>query len=87
MAKVRCISIDGIEMWFYSGDHQPPHFHARRLGDWEVRVYITAAEDEMLELVRPPDALIKGKDRKALINGVLFHRSELLAEWEDSQAD
>lgn len=72
-------------MWFYTGDHHPPHFHARRGGDWEVRVFIQADKDSMIEIIRPPNAKIKGPDRNALIAKVEAHRGELLTEWEACQ--
>ena len=39
MAKLECFAIPGIELWFFSQDHSPPHFHAKRKGQWEVQVY------------------------------------------------
>lgn len=39
MARVRAFEIDGLVLWFFSYDHDPPHFHAKRAGEWEVRVY------------------------------------------------
>jgi hypothetical protein len=81
MARVRAFSVGGVEMWFYSGDHLPPHFHARRAGEWEVRVFLQEHPSRMIEVVRPPNARLKGRDRRALIEGVQDHRVELLAEW------
>ncbi|MGN6726648.1 MAG: DUF4160 domain-containing protein, partial [Tepidisphaeraceae bacterium] len=39
MARLTCFSIPGITCWFWPNDHKPPHFHAKRNGQWEVRVY------------------------------------------------
>ena len=85
MAKVRAFTVPGIEMWFYSGDHRPPHFHARSAGEWEVRVHFLNASGQMIEVIRPPDARIKGSVRKALEHGAEAHRAGLLREWELSQ--
>jgi hypothetical protein len=85
MARVRAFKIGGIEMWFPSGDHEPPHFHARRPGEWCAKVYIQEPAASMIELVRPPGATIKGGDRKAIVGGVEANRAELLWEWEQAQ--
>ncbi len=85
MAQVKAFAIGGVYMWIPSGDHEPPHFHARRAGEWAAKVYILEAREAMIELERPPDAIMRGSDRRALIRGVEQHRGELLAEWEACQ--
>ena len=40
MPPVDAISIPGLDLVFLSDDHWPPHFHAKRRGEWEIRVYI-----------------------------------------------
>lgn len=85
MAKVKAFSVEGIELWIYSGDHEPPHFHARRRGDWTVRVFILEHQDRMIQLIGPADAKISAKHRKALIDGVLANRERLLKEWQACQ--
>lgn len=85
MARVMAFRVDGVQMWFYSGDHRPPHFHARRPGEWTVRVFIQESEDSMIEFVGPPGAIIKAADRKAIVKGVQANRPALLREWERSQ--
>lgn len=87
MAQLEAFQVGGIEMIFYSGDHEPPHFQARRRGEWDARVYIQADGNEMIELIRPPDAKIRGSDRKAIVKGVEENRAALLAEWESCQGD
>ena len=82
MASVKAFKIGGIDMWIPSGDHRPEHFHARRRGEWSAKVYIRAPRDEMIELLRPPDATIKRNERKAIIEAVESHRAELLKEWD-----
>jgi hypothetical protein len=87
MGIVKAFKLPGIDMWFPSGDHQPPHFHARRPGHWEARVYFLNSEDAMIEIVRPIDASIHGKDRKMLHDAVTRdkNRDLLLKEWEAFQ--
>jgi uncharacterized protein DUF4160 len=85
MAKVRAFSVPGIHLTIPSGDHEPPHLHASKKGAWAARVYIQAADEFMIEIIRPPDARIMGKDRRAIVNGVRMHRAALLIEWEICQ--
>ena len=87
MASVKAFRVDGVRMIFHSGDHRPPHLHARRGNEWDVRVYIQEAPDRMIELKGPPDARMRPSDRKAIIDGVEKHRAELLAEWEACQEE
>jgi len=82
MPKVKAFQVAGVEMWFWSHDHDPPHFHAKRAGDWEIKVGIL---DGKIEIVRPPDARIKNAARKAILNGVERHRAELLKECEQAR--
>ena len=49
MPKVECFEIPGLTCWFWSNDHNPPHFHAKKNGEWELRVRFL--EDEMFEVV------------------------------------
>ena len=49
MGKVDCLSIDGVECWFWSQDHRPPHFHAKKPGEWHFRVWFLRKEGCMLE--------------------------------------
>ncbi len=87
MAAVRSFCVPGVRLVIYSGDHEPPHLHARKPGHWEAKIYILESEAAMIEILRPPDARIGRSDRRAIITGVLANRPELLAEWEAAQAD
>ena len=79
MPKVESISLAGLICWFWSNDHNPPHFHVKREGEWELRVFFLLAE-EMFELIwgDPPKAKILKRIEKA----VRMHRAEPLGEWE-----
>lgn len=83
MGKLQCFTINGIEMWFFSNDHLPPHFHAKRKGQWEVKVnFLASSSTEMFQVVWP-----KGKEVPKTITNLLEkmvndHRDELLKEWE-----
>ena len=87
MASVRAFSVPGVRLIIHSGDHGPPHIHARKPGDWEARIYILEGDAAMIELRTPPDARMRGTDRRAIIEGVRTYRNELLMEWEAAQVD
>jgi hypothetical protein len=83
MAKLECFTIGGIELWFFSNDHLPPHFHAKRKGQWEVRVYfLESRTSEMFNVVWPRGKEIPRSDTKFLEQMVFKHRVEILEEWE-----
>lgn len=82
MVKVKAFSLSPLTLWFWSHDHDPPHFHAKKNGEWEYRVNFLEPASEMLVLkwsVKKPDA----KTRKKLTQLAEQHRDALLQEWED----
>lgn len=81
MAVVRAIHVDGLKMWFYSDDHEPPHFHAKRQGEWEVKVHFLLAPEDMVELVWAETTLPR-RSLQRLRRLAEAHRIELLREWE-----
>jgi len=83
MATLKSFSIAGLKLWFYSNDHEPPHFHAKRKGEWEYRVHFLAGRAEMFELVwSKKKTLISKADRESLEELVEKHRSQIFKEWE-----
>jgi len=83
MGKVDAFKLVGVECWFCSQDHRPPHFHARKRGKWDVRVFFMEAKDQMLERVRGARAPLPARDVKAICDAAEEHRDQLLAEWEE----
>jgi Domain of unknown function (DUF4160) len=84
MAKLTCLRIAGIQLWFYPNDHEPPHFHAKRRGEWEYKIHFLLGPGEMLELVwSKKKAQISKGDRQVLEQMVEDHRLEILREWEE----
>lgn len=82
MAAVSAFTIAGLTLWFWSSDLEPPHFHAKRRGEWEVKVAFLLPEDEMVELVWGG----KRPSKKALRQFTSLaaqHRVALLAQWEE----
>jgi len=81
MPRVASFELPGIDCRFYSNDHEPPHFHARRKGEWEYRVFFLLRTEQMLELKWGSGA--SARDRKALCDAAEEHRAALMQEWND----
>ncbi|MGO8751006.1 MAG: DUF4160 domain-containing protein [Thermoguttaceae bacterium] len=81
MATVRAFRIDGLKLWFWSDDHEPPHFHAKKSGEWEVKIHFLLRPDEMIEVKwaekRPSASFLK-----QLRTLASEQRTALLEEWE-----
>jgi hypothetical protein len=78
--KVDAFAVAGLVLRFYSNDHMPPHFHAEKPGQWEVRVRFRRDLSEMIEFItkkRPRASELKELKRLAEM-----HRIALLAEWD-----
>lgn len=80
MAKVVCFEISGLYCWFWSNDHDPPHFHVKREGEWEIKVNFAEAEADMFE--QEWGYTPSRKTLRQLERAVTTHRATLLAEWE-----
>jgi Domain of unknown function (DUF4160) len=84
MARLECFKIDGVELWFFSNDHLPPHFHAKRKGQWELRVkFLEFSASEMFEVVWLKGKAVPRADTKLLEKMAMRHRADLLEEWEN----
>lgn len=85
MPKVASIRIEGLDLWFISGDHLPPHFHVEKAGgEWEVKVSFLLDDSEMFEVVwtKRPGRPSK-RDLRALKAAVVACRAQLLEEWHE----
>ena len=81
MGKVSSLAEPGLELFFNSSDHLPPHFHAEKPGEWEVRVFFLRVVADMVELkwaLRAPSARVL----KKLCAAAEQRRAALLVEWE-----
>ena len=84
MATVQAFQIGGLKMWFWSNDHEPPHFHAKRSGEWEVKVSFMLDPDGMIE-VKWSEKGVPAKTLKAIRSKAEQHREDLLTQWEEVQ--
>lgn len=81
--RVSRVSVSGLELWFNSNDRLPPHFHAERAGDWEVKVHFMRDRSEMIEVVYTcRSGHPTKKELKALLERSERHRVSLLEEFE-----
>jgi hypothetical protein len=82
--RVDAFTVPGLELWFNSDDHRPPHFHAEKPGAWEVRVFFMRDGSEMFEIVWPKFG--SGKPSKGDLRAIERlseeHRLALLDEWD-----
>ena len=82
MGRVDAFQLAGLSLWFNANEHEPPHFHAERPGEWELRVFFLAPEEEMFEVVYaigrrgPPSGT-----KRRISRMVATHRIDLIAEW------
>lgn len=79
MATVSAFAISGVKFWFWSNDHEPPHFHAKKRGEWEIKVSFLEDASQMIEVVlgKPP-----AKVQKTIAKLAEQHRLELLQQWQ-----
>lgn len=82
LGKVQAFSIEGLDLWFNSIDHRPPHFHARSPGRWEIRVYILECTKNQFKYEVKWGMIPIRRHREELREMVLAHRVALLEEWE-----
>ncbi|MCK5799958.1 MAG: DUF4160 domain-containing protein [Deltaproteobacteria bacterium] len=84
MGHVKSIFVEGLDLWFNSSDHLPPHIHARKAGHWEVRIFILQTTSEALahDPKWPPNVVLPARVAKALRQEIVKNRAALLAEWE-----
>ena len=85
MGLVQAFQLPGCRFRFHTGDHGPPHFHARAADAWEIRVFF---------LQEPPEHEVKfevkhvsARTVREILRLAALHRAELLEEWERSRVD
>ena len=90
MGVVSSFSIQGLDIYFNSLDHLPPHFHVE-CAAWQIRVFIDSSSlerglDFQYKAPKNPRRQFKGlsKRQKAkLLLNVINCRAELLSEWQE----
>jgi hypothetical protein len=82
LGRVECIAIDGLDLWFNSHDHPPPHFHVGRTAAYELRVYFLLCTDTHLDFDLKWGSGPSTKVLKELRELAVQNRVALLEEWE-----
>ncbi len=85
MVKVENFYIHGLEAFFRSNDHHPPHFHVKKQGEWEIRVYIITSTEKLHYSVKFPKnkkQLPSSKEEKSILYFVINNREKLYLAWE-----
>ena len=83
MGKVDAFTVAGLELWFNSEDHGPPHFHAGRPGEWEIRVFFLTSISGRLEYERKWGNVPRSRFLRAIEDSVVEKRDALLEEWNE----
>lgn len=86
MPKLKCAGIAGMKLWFWSNDHEPPHFHVKKSGEWEYRVCFLLDASEMFELkwAKTEKTTMSRQEREQIVELVAAHRPAILQEWEQA---
>ena len=82
----------GIEIFFHTLDHLPPHVHAMKPGEWEIRIDLdrTSKANGLIYTMKfpPQKKLPKGfspltsNERKQLLKYIVKEKAELLKLWQ-----
>ena len=87
MGRVGGFNLNGLEAFFRSNDHRPPHFHIKKKGEWEIRVYIITTQknsfDYSFKFPKNGSKKISSKEKKEIIKFVIKNRESLLLSWEE----
>ena len=83
MTQLKCFAIPGMKLWFWPADHEPPHFHAKRSGEWEYKIHFLENDATMFEeFWTTKKARMSRQDKQAIVDMVTAHRLAILQEWE-----
>jgi uncharacterized protein DUF4160 len=84
MPRLEAFAIPGLDLFFNSLDHLPPHFHARRPGEWEIRVYFLVSGSKLAYEFKwsRKKRGVSAAMVDALKAAVTANRVQLLREWE-----
>jgi hypothetical protein len=86
VSKISAFIIPGLDCLLFSNDHYPPHFHIKKAGRWEIRVYFLSCTEQELnykfKFPKKPnrDEGPTGRERRDILKAVLKHRAALLKE-------
>lgn len=86
--KVECIHNSRYRYFFYSNDHEPPHVHVRRDGEWEIRVKFLSCTENFLDYnFKTPSKRktsthpLKRSEQDEILADILASKDKLYEEW------
>ena len=85
MGRLEAFQVPGCRCWFFTGDHDAPHFHAGAPDEWEIKVFFLqepVVYEELWAAKRIPGGVLK-----RLLKLTAANRDQLLEQWERSVAD
>jgi len=77
--------LEGYEIFWYSNDHDPPHFNIEKRGHWGIKIKFTLSTDKHLEFEMVWQNQNRGpssKEKKLFGEYIKQHQAHLLQEWE-----
>jgi hypothetical protein len=86
---VQCIKNQvRFRYFFHSNDHEPPHVHVIRSGEWEIKVMFLTCDKASLDykFVIPSNRSKKKKplsssEQEEILSAILPRRDQLYDEW------
>ena len=85
LGRIEEFSFKELQAFFRSSDHHPPHFHVKKSGKWEIRVYILTSSknglDYSFKFPKNKSATLTSKEEKAILRFVTSNREKLLLDW------
>ena len=85
---VDCINNPKYIYRFYSNDHEPPHVHVKRTGEWEIRVKFLKCTEDFLDynFAIPSNRKVSkhpllSKVEKEILKDILPAKEKLYEEW------
>jgi hypothetical protein len=85
LGKIEEFSFRDLQAFFRSSDHLPPHFHVKKSGSWEIRVYILTSSkdgiDYSFKFPKNKSVTLTSKEEKAILAFIIKNREKLLLDW------
>jgi hypothetical protein len=86
LGRIEGFSFQGLQAFFRSNDHRPPHFHVKKPGSWEIRVYILTSSKNRLDysfkFPKNNSVILTSQQEKAIFDFVASNREKLLSDWQ-----
>jgi hypothetical protein len=85
LGRIEEFNLQGLQAFFRSHDHRPPHFHVKKAGMWEIRVYILTSSknglDYSFKFPKNKSVTLSSKEEKAILHLITSNREKLLLDW------